>query len=63
MILDDQGGRLVIEPTPDDPIAAAEGALAKESGGMDVARLRTEARADELASKEGIATLVLPSQG
>ncbi len=51
VVLDDQGGRLVIEPAPDDPIAAAEGVLAEEYGSMDVARLRTEARADELTSE------------
>jgi hypothetical protein len=33
--------------SPDDPIAAAEGALAEEFGALDPARLRREARADE----------------
>ena len=45
--LDDQGSRIVLEPAPDDPIAAAEGALAEELGGIDLARLRRAARADE----------------
>ena len=45
--LEDQGGRLVLEPAPDDPIAAAEGALAHDFGAIDVARLRTRAREDE----------------
>jgi bifunctional DNA-binding transcriptional regulator/antitoxin component of YhaV-PrlF toxin-antitoxin module len=45
--LDDQGDRVVLEPVPDDPIAAAEGALAEEFGALDAARLRREARADE----------------
>lgn len=44
--LDDQGDRLVIEPAPDDPIAAAEGALAAEFGALDVAALRRIARED-----------------
>jgi len=50
--LDDQGGRIVIEPAPDDPIAAAEGALAAEFGGLDLARLRRAAREDELVAED-----------
>jgi bifunctional DNA-binding transcriptional regulator/antitoxin component of YhaV-PrlF toxin-antitoxin module len=45
--LDDQGDRIVIEPAPDDPIAAAEGALAPEVRAMDVTRLRRAARTAE----------------
>ena len=45
--LEDQGHRIVLEPTPDDPIAAAEGALAEEFGALDLARLRRDARDDE----------------
>ena len=45
--LEDQGDRIVLEPAPDDPIAAAEGALAEEFGALDLARLRREAREDE----------------
>jgi bifunctional DNA-binding transcriptional regulator/antitoxin component of YhaV-PrlF toxin-antitoxin module len=45
--LEDQGERVVIEPAPDDPIAAAEGALAEEFGGLDVAGLRRTVREDE----------------
>ena len=45
--LDDQGDRIVLEPAPDDPIAAAEGALAEEFGHLDVAQLRRAAREDE----------------
>lgn len=45
--LEDQGDRIVIEPAPDDPIAAAEGALAEEFGELDPARLRRKARDDE----------------
>jgi len=47
IVLDDQGGRIVIEPAPDDPIAAAEGALAAEFGGVDLGRARRVAREDE----------------
>ena len=45
--LDDQGDRLVIEPAPDDPIAAAEGALADEYGTLDTAQVRRAARLSE----------------
>lgn len=45
--LDDQGDRVVIEPAPDDPIAAAEGALAGEFAGLDTAALRRQAREAE----------------
>jgi bifunctional DNA-binding transcriptional regulator/antitoxin component of YhaV-PrlF toxin-antitoxin module len=44
--LEDQGDRIVLEPAPDDPIAAAEGALA-EFGVLDPASLRRRAREDE----------------
>jgi AbrB family looped-hinge helix DNA binding protein len=47
VVLEDQGGRIVVEPAPDDPIAAAEGALAEEFGELDPARLRRRARKDE----------------
>ena len=50
VVLEDEGARIVIEPAPEDPIAAAEGALAVEFGSMDVARLRRAARADERAA-------------
>lgn len=45
--LQDEGHRIVLEPAPDDPIAAAEGALAGELSGLDVKRLRRAAREDE----------------
>jgi bifunctional DNA-binding transcriptional regulator/antitoxin component of YhaV-PrlF toxin-antitoxin module len=45
--LDDQGDRIVIEPAPDDPIAAADGALAGEYGDMNLAGLRADARDSE----------------
>lgn len=50
--LEDQGDRLVIEPAPDDPIAAAEGSLAAEFGSIDVAALRRIAREDARAAEE-----------
>jgi hypothetical protein len=49
--LEDQGDRVVLEPAADDPIAAAEGALAGQFGELDVARLRREARDDERAAE------------
>jgi len=42
--LEDRGGQIVLEPAPDDPIAAAEGALSAEFGNLDLGRLRREAR-------------------
>jgi AbrB family looped-hinge helix DNA binding protein len=45
--LEDHGDRIVLQPAPDDPIAAAEGALAGEFGDLDPARLRRHAREDE----------------
>lgn len=49
--LEDHGDRIVLQPAPDDPIAAAEGALAEEFGGIDLKRLREIAREDELAAE------------
>lgn len=51
LTLEDLGDRIVIEPAPDDPIAAAEGALAAEFGHLDVDVLRREARAAEEAAE------------
>jgi AbrB family looped-hinge helix DNA binding protein len=47
LVLDDQGSRIVLEPAPEDPIAAAEGALAEEFGHVDLGRLRRVAREDD----------------
>jgi len=52
VVLDDQGDRIVLEPAPDDPIAAAEGALAAEFGRLDIGRLRRAARADDRAAED-----------
>jgi AbrB family looped-hinge helix DNA binding protein len=49
--LADHGDRIVLEPAPDDPITAAEGALAGEFHGLDLARLRRQAREDEHAAE------------
>lgn len=51
LALDDQGDRIVLEPAPDDPIAAAEGALAAEFGRLEVGRLRREEREDHRVAK------------
>jgi AbrB family looped-hinge helix DNA binding protein len=51
VVLDDQGNHIVIEPAPDDPIAAAEGALAREFAMVDVVELRRGARDDERAAE------------
>jgi AbrB family looped-hinge helix DNA binding protein len=45
--LEDQGGRIVLEPAADDPIAAADGALAEDFKWLDLGRLRRRAREDE----------------
>lgn len=47
LTLEDQGDHIVLEPASDDPIAAAEGALADTSGGLDLRDLRRTAREDE----------------
>jgi len=49
--LEDQGDRIVLEPANDDPVAAAEGALAEELGPLDLGRLRRRAREEERAAQ------------
>jgi AbrB family looped-hinge helix DNA binding protein len=49
--IEDRGDQLVIVPAPDDPIAAAEGALANDFPNLDVSRLRRRAREDERAAE------------
>ncbi len=46
LTLEDLGDRVVLKPAPDDPIAAARGALAGELS-LSSERLREQARADE----------------
>jgi bifunctional DNA-binding transcriptional regulator/antitoxin component of YhaV-PrlF toxin-antitoxin module len=45
--LEDLGDRIVLEPAAEDPIAAAEGALAGKLAGLDLQELRRAAREDE----------------
>jgi bifunctional DNA-binding transcriptional regulator/antitoxin component of YhaV-PrlF toxin-antitoxin module len=53
LALEDLGDRLVLTPAPDDPIAAARGALAAESP-TDSASLRRAAReAEATAQRRG----------
>jgi AbrB family looped-hinge helix DNA binding protein len=61
LILEDHGDRIVLKP--DDPIAAAEGALAADFGEIDLARLRRIAREGAVPNPEQIATVELPSHG
>jgi AbrB family looped-hinge helix DNA binding protein len=50
LTLEDLGDRIVLTPAPDDPIAAARGALAGELT-MSGERLRERARADEATAE------------
>lgn len=47
VVLEDEGNRLIVEPVPEDPIAAADGALADEFGKIDLGRARRAARRAE----------------
>jgi bifunctional DNA-binding transcriptional regulator/antitoxin component of YhaV-PrlF toxin-antitoxin module len=49
--VEDHGDELVIAPAPDDPIGAAEGALAAELPNFDAGLLRRAAREDEAAGE------------
>jgi bifunctional DNA-binding transcriptional regulator/antitoxin component of YhaV-PrlF toxin-antitoxin module len=51
LTLDDEGDRIVLTPAPDDPIAAAEGAL-REFGPIDLAEMRAHAREDQQVAEE-----------
>ena len=51
LALQDLGDSIVLRPAPDDPIAAAEGALVEEFGAVDVTQLRTVAREGERAAQ------------
>jgi bifunctional DNA-binding transcriptional regulator/antitoxin component of YhaV-PrlF toxin-antitoxin module len=51
LTLEDLGDRIVLTPAPDDPIAAARGALAGELT-MTSEQLRAEARAAEAAAEQ-----------
>ena len=47
--VEDRGDEIVLRPAPDDPIAAARGAL-REHGTVDTNELRRQARDDERAA-------------
>lgn len=49
MGIDDLGDRVVVRPLPDDPIAAARGALKRRL--PSTAELRAKAREDEIAAE------------
>jgi len=51
LALEDHGDRIVLKPAPDDPIAAADGALAADYAELDLAGLRGRAREDEQAAE------------
>jgi bifunctional DNA-binding transcriptional regulator/antitoxin component of YhaV-PrlF toxin-antitoxin module len=50
--LDDQGDKIVIAPAPDDPIAAAAGALAGIGPKIDWEKVRREEREAEAETEE-----------
>lgn len=52
VVMVDHGDSVEFRPAPDDPIAAAEGALAAELAGFDAERLRSTARDDEEAATD-----------
>jgi hypothetical protein len=47
--IEDKGDHVVVRPVPDDPIAAARGALKEKIGSS--AHLRAQARKDETAAE------------
>jgi AbrB family looped-hinge helix DNA binding protein len=52
VVLDDRGDCIVLKPAPDDPIAAAAGALADEFGRVRGSDLRREARKSERSAED-----------
>jgi hypothetical protein len=46
--VEDHGDYVVVRPLPDDPVAAARGALKER---IDTAKLRAEAREDEASAE------------
>ena len=61
--VEDRGDRLVISPAPDDPIAAAEGALASDLPKLDIGRLRRRAREDDRIAEGRRGPLRRPDHG
>jgi bifunctional DNA-binding transcriptional regulator/antitoxin component of YhaV-PrlF toxin-antitoxin module len=45
--LEDHGDHVVLRPAPDDPVAAARGALKELAGDVTSEEMRAEARAEE----------------
>lgn len=52
VVMVDHGDSIVFRPAPDDPIAAAEGALAEELAEFNPKHLRNAARDDEDAAAD-----------
>ena len=52
VLIEDHGDHLVVRPAPDDPIAAARGALKGKGRGLSSDELRRLAREDEEAAEE-----------
>lgn len=52
VVLEDRGDHVILRPAPDDPIAAADGALAAEFGYIDIVALRRAAREAEILAEE-----------
>jgi bifunctional DNA-binding transcriptional regulator/antitoxin component of YhaV-PrlF toxin-antitoxin module len=50
LLFEDHGDSIVLRPVPDDPIAAARGALAHLN--LDTAEMRRRAREDERIAEE-----------
>jgi len=48
----DHGDRIVLQPAPNDPIEAAQGALADEFQGASIEELRKRAREDDARASE-----------
>lgn len=47
LALEDHGDHVVLRPAPDDPIAAARGALKELAGGLGSEEMRREARDED----------------
>jgi bifunctional DNA-binding transcriptional regulator/antitoxin component of YhaV-PrlF toxin-antitoxin module len=47
LALEDHGDHVVLRPAPDDPVAAARGALAGLAGGVTSEEMRREAREED----------------
>lgn len=52
VLAEDEGDRLVLRPAPDDPVAAAMGALSAEIAGLGSDEAKRMDRQEELAAEE-----------